>query len=197
MYKIMKNGAMIGLGDKPAYIRIQPNGCYGLCSRDEAQGIVLDGTPYHFDVETVVIEDSTASRIAKDYQAAASVFVEQTDLGNISEATASMHPDLFPKLNENGNLIRRGSHINWNGVIKRAANDLWDTEDNNPDNAPTLWESIEYIEGYRIIPDVITAGTAFTKDECGWWKDELYRSIYEGSNVWTPDALPAGWELVN
>ena len=40
-----------------------------------------------------------------------------------------------------------------------------------------------------------TAGTAFAKDECGWWGDDLYKSLID-ANVWTPDAHGAGWELV-
>lgn len=85
--------------------------------------------------------------------------------------------------------------FNWNGVVKRAASDLWDTTENNPDNAPTLWEDISYKDGYRIIPEIITAGTAFSKDECGWCNDVLYKSLI-GGNVYTPDAYPAGWEIV-
>ena len=76
-----------------------------------------------------------------------------------------------------------------------AAVDLWDTKENNPDNAPTLWEDIAYKEGYRIIPETITAGTAFMKDERGWWKDTLYKSTLD-NNVWTPEQYPSGWEEV-
>lgn len=60
-----------------------------------------------------------------------------------------------------------GTRINWGGVIKQAAVDLWDTDTNTPDNAPTLWEDIAYRQGYRIIPATITAGTAFAQGECG------------------------------
>ena len=38
-------------------------------------------------------------------------------------------------------------------------------KENNSDNAPTLWEDIAYKEGYRIIPETITAETAFMKNE--------------------------------
>ena len=91
--------------------------------------------------------------------------------------------------------VPAGTRINWHGTIKRAAVDLWDTETNNPDNAPTLWEDIAYREGYRVIPETITAGTAFAKDELGWWGDVLYKSLID-ANVYTPEAYPAGWEAV-
>jgi hypothetical protein len=73
---------------------------------------------------------------------------------------------------------------------------LWDTEANNPENAPTLWEDILYRNGIRIIPEVITVGTAFAKDEKGWWGDTLYKSLID-NNVWTPADYPTGWEIVN
>ena len=56
-----------------------------------------------------------------------------------------------------------------------------------------MWEDIAYREGWRIIPETITSGTAFALDECGWWEDVLYKSKI-ANNVWTPAAYPAGWE---
>lgn len=114
---------------------------------------------------------------------------------SLDDKTASTAPALFPQLKEDGTLVSSGTRINWGGVLKRAAVDLWDTPENNPDNAPTLWEDIEYRAGYRIIPETITAGLAFAKDECGWWGDSLYKSLID-ANVYTPEAYAAGWELV-
>jgi hypothetical protein len=111
------------------------------------------------------------------------------------DGIASQAENVYPTLKEDGALINVGTRINWNGTIKRAAVDLWDTAGNNPDNAPTLWEDIDYREGYRIIPETLTVGTAFAKDECGWWGDTLYKSLLD-SNVWTPEAYPSGWEIV-
>lgn len=120
----------------------------------------------------------------------------ETAVPSLDDKTASTSPSLFPRLTGGGALVKAGTRINWNGTLKRAASDLWDTAENNPDNAPTLWEDIAYRGGYRIIPETITTGTAFSKDECGWWQDKLYKSIID-SNVWTPEAYPSGWELVN
>lgn len=112
----------------------------------------------------------------------------------VDDKTASIAPELYDYLKEDGGLITHGTRINWNGTLKRAAVDLWDRPENNPDNAPTLWEDILYRAGYRIIPEVITVGLAFAQDELGWWGDVLYRSIID-SNVWTPEAFPGGWEI--
>lgn len=113
---------------------------------------------------------------------------------SLDDKTASETPELFSKLNQNGELVKAGTRVNWNGVLKRAAVDLWDTAENNPDNAPTLWEDIAYKDGIRIIPETITAGLAFSKDELGWWNDVLYVSLID-NNVWTPTAYPAGWSV--
>ena len=120
----------------------------------------------------------------------------------VDDKTASIAPELFDRMEyetreveESTPLIKAGTRINWNGTLKRAAVDLWDTEENNPDNAPTLWEDINYKNGHRIIPEVITVGLAFSKDETGWWNDVLYKSVMD-ANVYTPEQYPAGWEIV-
>ena len=115
---------------------------------------------------------------------------------SLPDREASEAPTLFPRLTYDGALIPAGTRIHWNGALKRAAVDLWSREENNPDNAPTLWEDIAYKAGYRIIPSTITVGTAFAKGECGWWGDVLYRSMLAG-NVYTPEQYPAGWEAMN
>ena len=111
---------------------------------------------------------------------------------SLDDRTASAAVQLFPGLKGDGALVSAGTRINWNGAIKKATVDLWDTAENNPDNAPSLWQDIEYKDGYRIIPDPLTVTTAFAKDECGWWKGELYRSLAE-VNVYTPAAYPQNW----
>lgn len=114
---------------------------------------------------------------------------------SLDDKTASTAATLFPRLKADGSLIHVGTRINWNGTVKKAAVDLWDSAENDPDHAPTLWANIPYRDGYRIIPTVITVPEAFALDECGWWEDELYRSKL-ASNVHTPAAYPDGWEKV-
>ena len=121
-------------------------------------------------------------------------FIETAAEG-LDDATASRVAPLFPSLKEDGSLVESGTRINWKGVVMRAAVDLWDTVDNNPDNAPTLWEDLPYIDGIRIIPDVITVGLAFSKGEKGWWYGELYESTAD-NNVYTPEQYPENWKLV-
>lgn len=121
--------------------------------------------------------------------------VLNTATDKLDDKEVSEVPNLLPSMKYDGTLIKNGTRILWNGTIKRAAVDLWATEDNNPDNAPTLWEDVMYRNGIRIIPETITVGLAFAKDELGWWNDTLYKSKLD-NNVWTPEAYADGWELV-
>ena len=114
----------------------------------------------------------------------------------LTDADASNSVLLYPTLKGDGSLIKTGTRINWNGTLKRAAVDLWDTTENTPDVATDIWEDINYKNGYRIIPETITVGLAFSKGEIGWWGDVLYKSIYDGANVWTPEQYAAAWEVV-
>ena len=109
-----------------------------------------------------------------------------------TDAQASLVVNVYPTLKQDGSLIKSDTRIKHNGMIIRAAVDLYDTETNSPENAHTLWETLNYKDGYRIIPEVITVGTAFSKGELGWWNGELYESLVD-SNVYTPDQYAPNW----
>jgi len=110
------------------------------------------------------------------------------------DETASRAVEFHPILKQDGSLIPHGTKINWKGQLKRASVDIWDTAENNPDNAPSLWEDINYRNGFRVIPETITAGTVFSNGEYGWWGETLYQSVID-NNVWTPVAHPDGWNI--
>lgn len=132
--------------------------------------------------------------MTRDEARALRALIEQASM-SLPDKEASQGAVLFPRLKGKGALISAGTRINWNGVVKRAAVDLWDTAENTPEAAPALWEDLAYRGGIRIIPEVITAGLAFAKGEKGWWGDKLYVSLID-ANVYTPDAYPAGWQPV-
>ena len=112
---------------------------------------------------------------------------------SLDDQTVSTAPAMLRRLKQDGRLVSAGTRINWGGTVKRAAVDLWDTIENTPDAAPTLWEGIDYKDGIRVIPATITAGTAFALDELGWWQGKVYKSML-AANVYTPEQYPAGWE---
>lgn len=113
----------------------------------------------------------------------------------VTDKIASKTTIAYPTLKNNNKLIPAGTRINYNGKLMRAAVDLWDTEENSPESAPSLWEQIFYKDGYRVIPETITTGMAFSLNEYGWWNDILYKSLID-FNVYTPDDYPAGWSIV-
>lgn len=114
-----------------------------------------------------------------------------------TDAQASTAVGLYPTMHYTGELIENGTRINWNGTLKRAAVDLWDAKENNPDNAPSLWEDVAYYKGYRIIPETITATLAFSLGEIGYWPqdDKFYESLRHG-NTWPPSIDPDNWKEV-
>ena len=127
---------------------------------------------------------------AKKYRKLIEKAVQSLDDKDASEA-----PTLFPRLKQDGSLVRAGTRICHNGEVKKAAVDLWDTADNSPDRATTLWETLDYKDGYRIIPSIITVTGAFAKGERGWWNGKLYESKVE-SNVYTPEQYADNWTEV-
>lgn len=114
---------------------------------------------------------------------------------SLDDKTASEGATLFPRLKYDGSLIKTGTRINWHGMLKRAAVDLWDTDANSPDNAPTLWEDIAYKQGIRIAPETFTSTNAAAMDELMWFGEHIYRSKMAG-NVYTPEQAQNAWELV-
>lgn len=190
----------------------------------EARVPVHDGDTYHFEKQVYALEDGGLTGTEpvgqivefhgavdlQDRDAVVSILAGETisqaealsmrahmetAAQSLTDAEASLAPRLFPRLTGEGYLVAVGTRINWNGTIKRAAVDLWDTENNNPDNAPTLWEDLDYINGYRVIPETITAGTAWQSGERGWWDGVLYESTAD-NNVYTPEQYPDNWTLV-
>lgn len=113
---------------------------------------------------------------------------------NLDDKTASTAPELFGRMKHDGARIPAGTRINWYGVVKKANVDLWDTEENSPDNAPTLWSDIAYHDGYRIIPEAFTAETAFSDGETGWWEEDgCYYTANADGTVWNPAEYPSAW----
>ena len=120
---------------------------------------------------------------------------KQVNSLDLDDATASRMVEYYPEMSGDGSLIKAGTKINWGGQLKKAAVDLWDTAENSPDNAPTLWTDIAYRDGVRIAPETFTATNAAAMGELMWFGEHIYRSGMAG-NVYTPEQAPNVWELV-
>ena len=112
----------------------------------------------------------------------------------LADREASMLVDMAPNMKYDGSLVEAGTRIRWGDKLKRASVALWDREENNPDNAPALWEDVQYVDGVRVILENMPASLAFSYLEEGWWKERVYISLMAG-NVYTPETAPNQWKL--
>ena len=125
--------------------------------------------------------------------------IEQAS-ASLPDKEASEGAELFPRLTGDGSLVKVGTRINWNGEVKKAAVDLWDTEANDPDHAPALWADVDYVDGVRKIPQtdsgIFEATLAFAEGEDGYSAVDgmIYTSKVNG-NVYTPQLVPTNWIL--
>ncbi len=55
---------------------------------------------------------------------------------SLTDADASLAPELFTRLTGSGSLVKAGMRINWGGTIKRAASDLWGHGPEHPGRRP-------------------------------------------------------------
>ena len=203
MYKITKNGSVVGLTGQPTHIRLQENGCYGLCSEQEAQGIAFGGTPYQLadraemgGLEVVTMAEENDATISSDHTAAAQVFVEQCEKGNISEEDAKAHKGLFEAWATDTH-YEVGAMRQHEGNLYKCLQSHTSQENWTPDATPALWVEIAAPNEYREIKDNMLPTEAFALGEIGWYKekDNLWKSLIAANN-YTPETYPAGWEQV-
>lgn len=88
MYKIIKDGTTLAMTEAPNYVKQQANGCYTLCTEEEAAGIANAGTVYHLlgrpeleGVETIVLEKTDAGTMLAEAGQAA----EDADALNVDQ----------------------------------------------------------------------------------------------------------------
>jgi hypothetical protein len=65
------------------------------------------------------------------------------------------------------------------------------------EHAPYTYRETEYEEvaEYREIPETIAPEEAFSFEERGWWKGELYESLFDNM-TWNPEQFAAAWKNV-
>ena len=167
-------------------MRIYENGIYRDMTPEELAQMQAEQRKWELSEKSRPLTEAEVNRL----------FIQQNIQTIITDdATASRAVEFHPEMQYNGKLIPAKTRINWHGKLKRSAVDVWDTEANNPDNATNLWEDVSYKDGFRIIPETITATLAFSKGEYGWWGDKLYCSKVDG-NVYNPEVYAEGWDLM-
>lgn len=155
MYKIIRDGATIGMTEAPTYIKRHENGCFVLCPDPEASGITFEGTAYHLlgreeleGVASVMLEETDAGREiseAKDFttrsakmagqlQTATKLYVQAST--DIKDEDALKMPDLFRTWSEvlsAGAELQKNTVLNLNGQLYRVVQPVTPQEHQRPD----------------------------------------------------------------
>lgn len=126
---------------------------------------------------------------------------EMAASATVSNRTAFEGRFLFANLEKqndfwDGHLIRTGERIRWRDKLMNAANDLWAYPESNPDNAPNLWELIEYKNGYRVLTGPITVYNLVQPGERCWENDVLYEYTAPAATTYRPSEYALYWEVV-
>lgn len=202
MFKIIKDGACIGMTENPNYIKQAENGCYTLCPTPEASGIAFEGAVYRLlgrdgmeGVETVMLEETDAgSEIVKATETGGIMFVTMAESGSIDEVTAGEHADLFSPWAYPVNYTKGQIRRHTDGKLYRCLEDHTSQADWTPDTAVSLWVAIsnpaeEWPEWAQPVGahDSYKTGDKVSRAGKHWTSDI-------DSNVWEPGVY--GWTEV-
>ena len=201
MFRIIKDGASVGMTEAPNFIRQQENGCYTLCPEPEASGIVFEGTVYHLlgrgalaGVESVVLEETDAgAEITKANTTGGIMFVTLAEAGSIDGVTAGEHSELFaewayPVSYKIGQIRRYG------GNLYRCIQDHTSQEDWTPEAASSLWaRAADPTEEWPQWSQPVGAHDAYNTGDKVSHNGKHWISTASG-NVWEPGVY--GWEEV-
>ena len=198
MFKINKDGTILGMTEAPNYIKQAENGSYVLCPEPEASGIAFNGVAYHLlgrnplkDAETVMLEETDAgTEIVNATATSGIMFVTMAEAGSIDVATAAEHAELFaewsyPVAYKVGQIRRYGGKL-YNCVQAHTSQENW-----NPEDAASMWAitadpTEEWPAWSQPIGahDAYAAGAKVSHQEKHWISDQ-------DGNVWEPGIY--GW----
>lgn len=198
MFRIIKDGASIGMTEAPNYIRQAENGSYTLCPEPQASGIAFAGNVYHLlgreqmaGVETVMLEETDAgAEIVKASETGGIMFVTMAEAGSIDDATAAEHAEFFapwayPVKYKTGNIRRHG------GKLYKCVQDHTSQEDWSPDTAASLWAcTSDPAEEWPAWSQPIGAHDSYSTGAKVSHQDKHWISDTDG-NVWEPGVY--GW----
>ena len=201
MFRIIKDGANLGLTENLNYIKQAENGCFVLCPEQDASGIVFEGNPYHLlgrnpleGVETVMVERVDAgTELGKANNTGGIMFVTLAEAGNIDPVTAAEHADLFSEwaypINYKTGQIRR-----YKGSLYKCVQDHTSQADWTPDTTSSLWSlTADPAEEWPEWVQPIGAHDAYNKGDKASHNQKHWTSTAE-NNVWEPGVY--GWEDV-
>ena len=89
MYKIIKDGEVFAMTEALTCIRRQENGCFGMCSEEDAQGIALSGVPYQL-LGRPEMEGAAGTVMALEVDGGAKLLEAFWGIGSLEDALCEM-----------------------------------------------------------------------------------------------------------
>lgn len=146
MYRIWKETEVLGICEKPCYVKRHPNGCYITSMAEDAEGIVFRGRPYALsaggmgDCEAVAIEEIDAGDILDARKASTDevetavrlILKEKTD---VSDTDAVRMQNLFPDWKEalqSGEMLALDTVVRHNEQLYRVVQSVTPMEHQPP-----------------------------------------------------------------
>lgn len=119
----------------------------------------------------------------------------QTELESVSDEVALYMADMFPTWNSNSVEYREGKRIYYEGILYKVLTTHTSQESWKPDVSPSLFvKVISSIAGEIPEWQQPSADNAYQKGDRVRFNGRIYESIFEGDNVWSPEAYPAAWK---
>lgn len=113
----------------------------------------------------------------------------------LTDEQAASVPALYSAW-ETGTSYNAGDRRTYGGVLYKCLQAHTSQDDWTPDVAVSLWATV-LIPDPDVIPDWVQPDStnAYMKGDKVRYNGVVYRSLID-NNVWSPDAYPAGWEIV-
>lgn len=218
MYKIIKDNTILAIVGTPTWVRKQDNGCYGLTTEDDAQGVALNGTVYHANghpeldgTETVsVVEvddglyansltallfDPTELKNAEQFRKVVQLFAGSLDEEKAQTVASVYDPYEVDHAYVVGDYFTYGVNNVGDPQLYKVVQPHTSQADWKPDQLPALYTPIGLTEtGYAVWSQPTGAHDAYDTGDIVSYNGKLYRSLIDG-NTRSPDAYPAGWEI--
>ena len=113
----------------------------------------------------------------------------------LTDEQAAAVPALYSAW-ETGTAYNAGDRRTYGGVLYKCLQAHTSQDDWTPDVAVSLWATV-LIPDPDVIPDWVQPDStnAYMTGDKVRYNGVVYRSLID-NNVWSPDAYPAGWEIV-
>lgn len=116
-------------------------------------------------------------------------------INEVPDNVAGYIPEVFPVWSGAGVQYEKNQRIQYNGVLYKVLTAHPSQESWKPDVSPSLFvKVISSISGEISEWQQPSADNAYQKGDRVRFNGRIYESIFDGDNVWSPEAYPAAWK---